>query len=359
MGKVHGDASSVPLSKGEFLGVCNDSFGPQDRAYTDVLWGENPQCDNRHGKIGTAAGLLVLSTHTNAHLIKIQKKSLDLFLTEPFEYVVYDDSYDHAHKSNWDIPGMPGLIEAAVLEARGRYKRIPQHFHRDRRCLFPNTTEPFVNNPNTRCSDVYQFILRDSEIYCSRRVVLLLDADVLLAAPVSPTASLRSRNASAASVKQHRAYHTDGISMNMTYMWTAVNAFDMAVLPGRQAINWDCGNFVLMKGTPTEKVISLDSGGHTFEWLTQYSPHMFWLQAQTTADSIDEDWQWLSQNWAKIYRDNKLYDLEFKSQILGDMFLHLRNGGNWMSHGKRYKFIQPAQAEVLSQFLQRRKAKLG
>ncbi len=190
-------------------------------------------------------------------------------------------------------------------------------------------------------------------------MVLVLDADVLLAAPFSPTASMRSRKASAASVKQHRTYNADGISLNMTYMWTAVNMYDMAVLPGRQKINWDCGKFVLMQGTPTEKVISLDSGGHTFEWLTQYSPSMYWLQVQMLTDSTDEDWKWLSNAWAKVYHDNKLRELEFKSQILGELFLHLRNAGNWISTDKRYKHIQPAQAEVLSQFLQRRKAKLG
>jgi hypothetical protein len=131
--------SAVVLSAEELAGVCKSSFGPQDSAYTDILWGEDPQCVNRPVTLeGAAAGkLLVLTTHTNVHLIKVQKESLDLFLKEPFEYVVYDDSYEHPHRSNWDTSGMPGLIKAAVLEAKGRYKRVPQHFHGDRRCLFP------------------------------------------------------------------------------------------------------------------------------------------------------------------------------------------------------------------------------
>lgn len=349
----------LPSIRGpEFIKLCEESFKAQDKTYTDILWGNSPECKNKdQEKLENKdiEKLLVVAPHTNAHLIKLQKTSLDMFLTEPFEYVVYDDSYAHAHKSNWDIPDTPALIEKATLEVHGRYKRVPQSFHEDRRCLFPNTTEPYENNPNTRCSDIYQFILRDSEVYCTQRTVLYIDADVFLVSTYSPTASMREMNVSVTSVKQHRQWDTQGLSVNMTYMWTAVNVMNMNTLPGKHAINWDCGKFPILKDTPMEKTMSIDSGGHTFEWLIQYSPQMAWLDVKYVHDSTEDTWKWFTTEWAELYKKNKLYELEFKSQILGNRFLHLRNAGNWLLHGKRYKWLQPAQAGILSELFQKRK----
>lgn len=72
-------------------------------------------------------------------------------------------------------------------------------------------------------------------------------------------------------------------------------------------------------------------------------------------DSSDKTTQWFSQQWSNIYKEAKLFELEFKAQILGGAFLHLRNAGNWMRHGKRYKWIQPNQDKLLLEFFNKRK----
>ena len=73
------------------------------------------------------------------------------------------------------------------------------------------------------------------------------------------------------------------------------------------------------------------------------------------SDSQDKTISWFSQQWSGIYKEAKLFELEFKAQILGKAFLHLRNAGNWMRHGKRYKWIQPNQDKLLLEFFNKRK----
>ena len=185
--------------------------------------------------------------------------------------------------SNWNQAGISMHIKTAVEEVGGIYRRVPQvcalcvscvcyacaicpiltpsphptprlchhasqGFHDDRRCLFPSTVEPYVNNANTRCSDAYQFIHRDEDVYCryvlcvlsafcvcvcvcvcvrvchasppcgrrlthlpsppSSGVVLFMDADVFLVSPYAPTTSLRTANQHIASVPLHKKYST-------------------------------------------------------------------------------------------------------------------------------------------------------
>ena len=61
--------------------------------------------------------------------------SLDAFLQVPFDYVVYDDSYGRAHFSNFKTV-MSAQIKEITEATGGVYKRVPQKFHEDRRCLF-------------------------------------------------------------------------------------------------------------------------------------------------------------------------------------------------------------------------------
>lgn len=74
--------------------VCKKVFGKQEGFYTNIMWAEQPVCRTDRKDTGK---LLVVAPHINAHLIRLQKQSLDLFLQEPYDYIVYDDSYAQAH----------------------------------------------------------------------------------------------------------------------------------------------------------------------------------------------------------------------------------------------------------------------
>jgi len=340
---VHGEAQA---------GVCKKVFKEKEGVYTNVLWAEQPAC--RQGRNDTGK-LLVVAPHINAHLIRLQKQSLDLFLQEPYEYIVYDDAYSQAHFSNWNTAGISAHIKKAAEEVGGTYRRVPQGFHDDRRCLFPATVEPFVNNANTRCSDAYQFILRDEDVYCSSGIVLFMDADVFLISPFAPTTMLRSSNLQIASVPLHKKYSTVGFSLNVTQLWTAINVMDMRAMPGKQDLNWDCGSLWLFEGTPFAKRFAIDSGGHTMDWLGTHNPRVLWWDIVMVAASTEEDWKWFAHKWADIFKIHGLRDLEFKSQILGDTFLHLRNAGNWMLSGEGHRNIQPEQHALIAEFMKKRK----
>jgi len=204
-GDINGKAAQS-LSREAHTTLCQKLFGDVEGYYTSVLWQEEPKCSTTT----LDKKLIVVAPHTNTHLIPIQKASLDLFLQEPFTYIVYDDSYTLPHFTNWNEESIGSKMKTAVEQVGGVYRRVPQGFHDDRRCLFPNTQEPFVNNPNTRCSDIYQFIQRDEAVLCSTSVVLFMDADVFLISPYKPTNMMRTKNISVSSVPQHGKYSSPG-----------------------------------------------------------------------------------------------------------------------------------------------------
>ncbi len=356
---AEGSAASEAISRQEK--ICDETLtrpgeSSVQSVYTSVLWGGDPSCDGlpRRSKV------TVVSPHTSSHLIRVQKKSLDAFMKVPFDYVVYDDSYSKAHFSNFKTEGMSTLIKEVTEAHGGLYKRVPQKFHEDRRCLFPNSLEAVLtsSNPNTRCSDVYQFIQRDQDVFCSRAAVVFLDADVFLTKSYDPAVDMSSSGVSLVSVPQYRKYETkNGDHANITYMWTALNVMDVPSLPNLNELNWDCGMInQLYDGTKIVKNVAIDSGGHTYDWLTKNQPKVKWLDVQYVHDSKDPDWQGLSSAWKDLYKKNGLLEPEFKSQILGEHFLHLRNAGNWVQAGVRYKNLHPELNKILSAFIEKRAA---
>jgi hypothetical protein len=381
------------LSEEEHKKICRTTLLDVDSNlwYTDMMTSRKPECKSSSSSttddINDDKKLLIVSPHTNAFLIKVQKHSLDLFINEPFEYIVYDDSIPYEHFTNWKTNGISNIIKHTTLDHGGTYKNVSESFHLDRRCLFPNTLEPFINNANTRCSDIYQYILRDKAIYCHNGIVLFLDADVILTKPFKPSIYMSSNS-------HHKSFHPDndnknsqvltpniisvpqirkyidinGNSGEISYMWTALNIMNMPILRnnyGLYDMNWDCGqitsnyeNNIIFNNT-----LKLDSGGHTYDWLIKHKVNIEWYSIDDIYQLGDMDqsnehsspiWKWFSQEWQNIYKKNSLYDLEFKSQLLGGLFLHLRNAGNWMSHGKRYKWIQPDQVHILMNLLNKR-----
>ena len=272
--------------------------------------------------------------------------------------MVYDDSYGRAHFSNFKTAGMSAQIKEITEATGGVYKRVPQKFHEDRRCLFPNSLETILNsNPNTRVvisTNLYSAI----RMYCSQAVVMLLDADVFLVKAYNPVTDMSSAGVSLVSVPQYRKFYTkDGHHANITYMWTALNIMDVPSLPSPQEVNWDCGKLkYLYDGTEIAKEVAIDSGGHTYDWLMKHRPKMKWLDVEYVQDSKDPDSQGLANAWKELYRKNGLLEPEFKSQILGEHFLHLRNAGNWVQAGVRYKNLQPELNKAIIDFIHKRKA---
>ena len=92
------DLSPAELSTEEHAAICENTITGAglgegtDRTYTGILTSRSPSCASP--PLSSNGRVLVVAPHTAAVLIKIQKHALDLFLREPFNYVVYDDSVD-------------------------------------------------------------------------------------------------------------------------------------------------------------------------------------------------------------------------------------------------------------------------
>lgn len=300
-----------------------------------------------------AEKIRVVSVHCgNPDLITLQKKSLDAFMLEPFEYVVYDDSMNEPDISNYFTGNMTEKIKEAILTNGAEYRRIPHEIHKDRRCLFPHTIEPFTQNANVRVSNIFQFMFRDSVNFCSKARIMYMEADVFLTRPLNVTNYLKESNASVAGVAQWRGIKSLGFSFSITYIWNPILIFDLAKLPGPLDLNFDCGRVYIKNSESSIDVLDyLDTSGHLYEWLHKRNPVIKFMSTGHMVDRKEAPFMTTVAAWKRQLSNTTLH--VGRVQVLDDLFIHFRNGGNWMSEGKEVSVSIQVMVEIFSSHIQR------
>lgn len=263
--------------------------------------------------------VIVISTHTplKPYLIKLQKKSLDLFMVEPFLHIVYGANM----KNEEEILEMKSIAE----KVGSNFRRIPTEIHEERRCLFPDAKN-LGNDFSTRACDTFQYMFRDAITFCSKSLVLELDADVMLIRPVNVSLELGSSNL--AGLQQMRQFHTEGLETIVRYLWSPVVFFNMNGFPGRSDFNFDVGGVEISGVKISETELYLDAGGMTYTWMAKHRPNITWLEEALITDLrfsklIDVE------KFIPRLKQNKMMGAFESAQILGGKFIHLRNAGGW------------------------------
>lgn len=295
----------------------------------------------------------VVSVHCgNPDLVILQKKSLDAFMMEAYEYIVYDDSMAIPDVSNYYTSNMTEKMKAAILSVGGEYRRIPPQIHLDRRCLFPHTIEPFTQNANVRVSNIFQFMFRDAVNFCSESKIMFMEADVLLTKPLNVSDFLLTSNVSAAGVSQGRGFKSKGFSFSITYIWNPILNFDLLNIPGSLDLNFDCGRVYVRNAEFSVNVFDyLDTSGHLYEWLHKHNPHVKYLSLGSLWTNTDAPFVKTVSLWNQKLSNSSLNVK--RVEILGDHFLHFRNGGNWMSEGPEVKNQIKVMVEILLDHIDR------
>jgi len=274
---------------------------------------------------GTTKKIIVVSSHTylKPWLIDVQKRSLENFMKEPYEYLVYG--------SNLDNPEDEEKLSAHARNLDMNLRRIPSGIHQDRRCLYPNTLEPFVNNPTTRTTDVLMYMLRDARNFCSSDYLLFLDADCFLVSDFYLSDYLPDDN-NLAAIKQGRSFSSLGIRVDITYFWTPVLLFDLEKTTDKNAINFDCGSFDLhLQSTILSKFesgLALDASGRSFEWLMKASPKVNWLREIHDHPAILQE---LGIHVPDVQERLKHSQILCSGNCQAGRFLHIRDASGWMS----------------------------
>jgi hypothetical protein len=329
---------------------CGSIYGGKNSLHFIVR--DEKDCINIKTKHSTDK-IRIVSVHCgNPDFVALQKKSLDTFMLEPFEYIVYDDSIPVPDISNYYTNNMTEMMKESILKNGGEYRRIPPEIHVDRRCLFPHTIEPFTQNANVRVSNIFQFMFRDSVNFCSKAKIMFMEADILLTRPLNVSDLLLQSNASAVGVPQGRGIKTIGFSFSITYIWNPILIFDLPRLPGPLDLNFDCGRVYVQNSELSVDVFDyLDTSGHLYEWLHKHKPVIKFIAPGQLINEKEAPFVETVSIWRKKL-DNSSLSVT-RVEILGDLFIHFRNGGNWMSEGAEVKVSITTMVQILSDHISR------
>ena len=292
----------------------------------------------------------VVSAHVmKPELIRLQKRSLDLFLVDDFEYIVYggDAPNTVASENNMWNTKTNDEIKFVAKELGVEFRQIPSEIHYHRECIFPHTkTEKSNTNPsqNSRSSDSIQFIFRDAISFCSRNLVVILDADMILVKKISFRKLLGSHNVAA--IQQGRSDNSVGGSVSLLYMFTGPLMFNMNNLPKKDLINFDWGaTSVDLVGRKFSFVV--DTAGFTYIWLLMSEPKVLWLDRNKNENFSILDKIWFEKVTSK-YPLSKSSDFEYYAN---KSVLHLRNGSNWKKLNASHKSLSKHEFDAVSVFL--------
>lgn len=294
----------------------------------------------------------VISPHVlSPHLIRLQKKSLDLYMESPFEYYVYggDAPEGSNFMSMWNY-NVNEEIERVAIEVGAQFRKIPREIHSNRRLLFPYTGEIQAGTVNSRNADALQFIFRDAIHFCSNNILMLLDADMLLVNKINVTEYIQDYDA--VGLQQGRTFENAGIKVSINYLFTGPSIFDMKRLPGKYDIDFNWGNSFKIPEYGYSDKITVDTAGYTYKWLIKHNPKVKWLShGSLTSDKDDFRLVEVASKWKReISSRYPLLDAS-AIEVYSKIFLHLRNGCNWMHRNESYRDANKYVYDFMNEFL--------
>jgi len=272
----------------------------------------------------------IISVHINEpRFIKYQKKLLDKFMEEDFEFIIFDDSQNRynqiAKKVNSQIEDITNEIILICDELDIKRIPIPISVHDSPETVHLNRSHR-IDDPAGWCSNSIQFAVN----YCrdnfkeESEVVLNIDSDMF---PISKLNISKFMDGNPlAGVPQQRT--SNGITVN--YIWNGIFCF----VPS--SIEWNLFNWDLINNKQNPS-LNCDVGGEMSKYIEKnpnykkimHLPSMQWnLSMDKVLDFISPDNKILEF----INNDPRNDKKNPFSEIYHPGFLHYRAGGNWDSY---------------------------
>lgn len=187
--------------------------------------------------------LIITSAYNRPDFIEIQYHTLNKFLQDDYEFVVFNDAND---------PSLRSAIKNMSTYLGIRCINIPQSIH-ELPYLERWPGEGF-HNPAVRNANVVQYALNHLG-FAHNGIVAILDSDIFLVRPFSIKEFLKGYDLGGVL----QGYSRNGIEI--PYLWIGIAFLDMERLPDKEQINFNCGK---IKGVP------VDAGGYTYHYLRKH-----------------------------------------------------------------------------------------
>jgi hypothetical protein len=262
-----------------------------------------------NSKIFAEKLLILTSAYNRPDFVEIQYKTFKKFLLDDYEYVVFNDAKE---------PVLQHAIENICAKWGIHCINIPQSIH-DLPYLERLPEEEF-HSPTVRNANVVQYAL-NSIGFSHNGIVIIIDSDMFLVKPFSIEDYLADYEI--AGVQQ--SYSHNGTVVE--YLWIGIAFLDMAKLPKKNEINFNCGR---IEGVP------VDAGGYTYYYLQSHpelklrpfgSLHSDNIPSHCDAKDVE-----LEDKQLAFVRAG-LLNVEF---LLNGTFFHYRGGTNWDNQTRAY-----------------------
>jgi hypothetical protein len=272
---------------------------------------------------------LFLTTHLNAKLliftysfnrpdfIEIQKKTFDKFLSEEYDFMVFNDAKDNILASK---------IAKTCQKLNIACVRIPQEIH-----LMPRPNGQVLNAPSTRHCQAIKYSL-DYYGFRHEDLLMIIDSDCFLVKQFKVREYMQG--CQIAGIKQSRMSPENKL---LEYISPILVFMDFTNMPNKNTIDFSCG---LINKT------QLDSGGYMYYYLQQnpnikikdlnllYPNDFACKSCPTKCLHYTEDLKRLNMDQPTInFIQAKPLNCEF---ILDTHFLHYRAGSNWNKKDTQY-----------------------
>lgn len=247
--------------------------------------------------------LIITHSFNRADFIEIQHKTLQHFLKDEYEFVVFNDAVEATIEEK---------INTTCKKLDIRCIRIPQEIHA-RPYLYRYPGEDY-QHPCARCANVVQYSL-DSLGFSHDDIVVVFDSDMFLIQEISFRNVLGSYHIAA--VPQVRNH--------IRYIWNGLIIFNMKFLPNVNSLNFNSG---IIEGQPC------DVGGYTYYYFKKYPEVHLRPLPPLHISNID-----LSKDIVNLPQEIVSYlrkqpdNVEFFHNF---SILHYRGGGNWDYRSNKY-----------------------
>ncbi len=286
----------------------------------------------------TAKVLIFTYAYNRPDFIEIQHKTFKKYLKDEYEFIVFNDARNH---------NMENQINHMCTHYGIRCIRIPQEIHS--RPYLQRWPSENYNDPAVRNCNVVQYSLNKVG-FDHDDIVALLDSDLFLVKEFSIRTYMQGQPV--AGVHQSRA------TGRIRYLWIGLIFLDMAILPDKRTINFNCGR---VHG------VSVDAGGHSHyylerhpnipvKYLNQRYPYVFHCDncKRSNASFCRHNNQLLRDRgfddiWIKFIQDGPR-DMEFYQN---EHFVHYRAGSNWNNLSQAY---HNQKTQILRNFINTRLA---
>lgn len=264
--------------------------------------------------------LIITHCYTRPDFIVVQKKLFEKFLSDNYEYVVFNDA---------STPEMASSIQEVCDQQNLLCIRVPQEIHK--LPYLPRLPKEPWNGANVRHANCVQFSL-DVLGFDHQGIVYIIDSDMFLIRPMSISDYMNDKDIAA---------FTKTAPHGVFCLCPALCLLNMKKLPEIKSINFNCGR---VNGS------IVDSGGWSHYYLaahpelvvtsvsTLYSHQLFLADthvhkvANTTLSDLEKSvaYSKLGFNEAEIrFLLKKPHTFEF---YLDNMFLHFRGGSTLDLH---------------------------